>query len=49
MNFNKNIKQVSCVKIPNLMVLCKHYFAYFIYVENLTLKSFQLCLLVAFW
>ena len=33
----------SRVKIPNLMVLCKYYFAYLIQVKNLTLKSFQLC------
>ena len=26
MNFNKNIKQVSCVKVANLMVCCKHCF-----------------------
>ena len=26
MNFNKNIKQVSCVKVPNLMVLCERIF-----------------------
>ena len=48
MNLNKNIKQLSCAKVPNLMVLCKHYFAYLIQVKNLTLKSFQLCLFVIF-
>ena len=26
MSFDKNIKQVSCVKVPNLIILCKHYF-----------------------
>ena len=31
------------------MVLCKHYFAYLIQVKNLTLKSFQLFLLVVFF
>ena len=30
MNINKNIEQVCCVEIPNLMVLCKNYFAYLI-------------------
>ena len=49
MNFNQNIKQATCVKAPNLMDLCKHYFAYLIEVKNLTLKSFQLCLLVLFF
>ena len=29
-NFNKNIKQVSCVKVRNLRDLCKQYFAYLI-------------------
>ena len=29
-NHNKNIKQVSCVKVPNLVLLCKHYFAYLV-------------------
>ena len=48
MNFNKNIKQVRCVKVPNLMLLCNHYFAYLFQVKILTLKSFQLCLLVVF-
>ena len=28
MNFKKNIKQASCVKDPNLMVLWKRYFSY---------------------
>ena len=28
--FKENIKQVSCVKIPNLMVLCKQYFPYLV-------------------
>ena len=28
--FRKNIKQVSCVTLPNLMVLCKKYFAYLV-------------------
>ena len=50
MDFNKNIKQVSCAKVPNLMILCKHYFAYLIQVKTLILKSFlQLFLLVVFW
>ena len=44
MNFNNNIKEISQVKVPNLMVLCKHYFQYLIQVKNLTLKSFQICL-----
>ena len=30
------------------MVLCKHYFAYSAQAKNLTLESFQLCLLVFF-
>ena len=30
MNFNQNIKQLCCVKVPNLMVLLEHYFAYLI-------------------
>ena len=30
MNFNKNIKQVSCIKILNLMALSKNCFSYFI-------------------
>ena len=29
MNFNKNVKQVSSVKVPTLMVLCKHVQALF--------------------
>ena len=41
MNFNKNKKQVGCVEVPYLMVLCKHYFAYLIWVKNLTLKAFN--------
>ena len=28
--FTENIKKVSCVKILNLMVLCKQYFAYLV-------------------
>ena len=48
MNFNKNIKQVSEVKVSNLMVLPKHSCEYLIQVKNLTLKIFQLCLLVIF-
>ena len=40
--FNKNIKQVSKVKVLNLMVLCKRYFAYLIQVKNSILKSFQI-------
>ena len=32
-NNNKNIKQVSCVKVPNLMVLCKQYFVYLIWLK----------------
>ena len=28
--FNENIKQVSCAALPNLMVLCKQYFAYLV-------------------
>ena len=28
--FSKNIKQVSCAKATNLMVLCKHYFTYLV-------------------
>ena len=39
MNFNKMIKQAICVKVPNLVVLWKHYFAYLIQVKHLTLKS----------
>ena len=27
MNSNKDIKQASYEKVPNLTVLCKHYFA----------------------
>ena len=34
MSFNKNIKQVSCIKVPNLMVSCKQYFASLIQVKN---------------
>ena len=30
------------------MVLCKHHFGYLVWVKNLTLKSFRLCLLVFF-
>ena len=30
LNFIKKIKQVKRVKIPNLMTLCKHYFAYLV-------------------
>ena len=37
--FNKDIKQVSCVNVPNLMSLCS---------KNLTLESFQLCVLVVY-
>ena len=48
MNFNKNVKQVSCVKVSNLMVSCQHYFAYLIQFKNLTLKNFLLYLLVFF-
>ena len=34
MNFNKNINQASGVKVPNSMVLCKHFFAYLIPVDT---------------
>ena len=45
MNFNKNIKQASCAKVPNLIILSKHYFAYLAQVKNLTLKAFNF----AYW
>ena len=32
--FKENIKQVSCVTLPNLMVLCKQYFAYLFWAKN---------------
>ena len=41
MNFNKNTKQASCVKVPNLLVLCKHYFAYSIYIKKFDLEKFS--------
>ena len=36
----ENIRQVSSVKLPNLMVLCKQYFAYLVQVKNLFQKAF---------
>ena len=48
MNYNKSIKQASCGKIPNLMLLFKCYFPYLMKFKTLTLKSFQLCLLAVF-
>ena len=32
-NFKKNIKQVSCIEVPNSTVLGKLYFAYLVYVK----------------
>ena len=48
MNFNKNRKQVSCVKVPALMVSCKYYFAYLIQVKSLTLKNLSTLLIGRF-
>ena len=41
------MKQVSCFKVPNLTVLFKQFFTFGL-DQNLTLESFQLCLLVFF-
>ena len=34
-NHDKNIKQVSCLKVLYLVVLCKHCFGYLIYIKIL--------------
>ena len=47
-DLQQKYKASSCVKVPNLMVFCKHYFAYLIQVKKFTLKSFQLCLVLVF-
>ena len=41
-------KRFSCIEVQNLIVLGKCFFVYLIYVKNLTLKGFQLLLLVVF-
>ena len=30
---NKNIKVASWFEVPNVMALCKHYFAYLVYIK----------------
>ena len=37
-----NKKQVSCVKLPNLMVLCKEYLLYLVQVKNWLLGKLQI-------
>ena len=36
----ENIRPVSCVKLPNLMILCKQYFAYLVQVKSRPWKAF---------
>ena len=43
----ENIRQVSWVKLLNLVVLCKQYFAYL--GQKLTLEYFHVYLLVVLW
>ena len=40
--FKENIKHVSFVKIPNLMVSCKQYFACSVWIKNWLWKAFTI-------
>ena len=40
--FKQNIMEVSCVALPNLIVLCKQYFAYLVQVKNGLQKAFTI-------
>ena len=44
--FMENIGQVSCVKLPNLTVLCKKYFAHLVQVKNWLYNGFTLTFLL---
>ena len=45
LDLNKNMQQLSCIKVPNLMVLCNIHLAYNGLGQKLTL-TFQICPLV---